>query len=168
MGMLNIINKNANLRKLFGKRELIIIQKQLLGVPLKSSEKTRLSRDIKKKLEAIKEIAKFSSEFELKKGAEIKKRVEEAKEIILQNRLFSRIKRIILFGSAAENKLTLSSDIDIAVEFINIMKEDANRFRREVMGKVNEKVDVQVYNMLPNKIKKEILNKKKVLYEQTH
>ena len=168
MGMLNIINKNANLRKLFGKRELIIIQKQLLGVPLKSSEKTRLSRDIKKKLEAIKEIAKFSSEFELKKGAEIKKRVEEAKEIILQNRLFSRIKRIILFGSAAENKLTLSSDIDIAVEFINIMKEDANRFRREVMGKVNEKIDVQVYNMLPNKIKKEILNKKKVLYEQTH
>src|SRR3989344_660513 len=168
MGMLNIINKNANLRKLFGKRELIIIQKQLLGVPLKSSEKTRLSRDIKKKLEAIKEIAKFSSEFELKKGAEIKKRVEEAKEIILQNRLFSRIKRIILFGSATENKLTLSSDIDIAVEFINIMKEDANRFRREVMGKVNEKIDVQVYNMLPNKIKKEILNKKKVLYEQTH
>ena len=168
MGMLNIINKNANLRKLFGKRELIIIQKQLLGVPLKSSEKTRLSRDIKKKLEAIKEIAKFSSEFELKKGAEIKKRVEEAKEIILQNRLFSRIKRIILFGSAAENKLTLSSDIDIAVEFINIMKEDANRFRREVMGKVNEKIDVQVYNMLPNKIKKEILNKKKVLYERTH
>ena len=76
--------------------------------------------------------------------------------------------RIILFGSATENKLTLSSDIDIAVEFINIMKEDANRFRREVMGKVNEKVDVQVYNMLPNKIKKEILNKKKVLYEQTH
>ena len=63
MGILNIINKNANLRKLFGKRELIIIQKQLLGVPLKNSEKTRLSRDIKKKLEAIKEIAKFSSEF---------------------------------------------------------------------------------------------------------
>src|SRR3989344_3608111 len=86
MSILNLINKNANLRKIFGKRELVIIQKQLLGVQLKNSEKTRLSRDIKKKLEAIKEIAKFSSEFELKKGAEIKKRVEEAKEIILQNK----------------------------------------------------------------------------------
>ena len=167
MSILNLINKNANLRKIFGKRELVIIQKQLLGVQLKNSEKTRLSRDIKKKLEAIKEIAKFSSEFELKKGAEIKKRVWEAKEIILQNRLSSFIKRIMLFGSAAENRLTLSSDIDIAVEFINVTKEDANRFRREVMGNVDEKVDVQVYNFLPNKIKKEILNKRKVLYEQT-
>src|SRR3989344_9609812 len=168
MSILNLINKNANLRKIFGKRELVIIQKQLLGVQLKNSEKTRLSRDIKKKLEAIKEIAKFGSEFELKKGAEIKKRVGEAKEIILQNRLSSFIKRIMLFGSAAENRLTLSSDIDIAVEFINVTKEDANRFRREVMGNVDEKVDVQVYNFLPNKIKKEILNKRKVLYEQTH
>ena len=168
MSILNLINKNANLRKIFGKRELVIIQKQLLGVQLKNSEKTRLSRDIKKKLEAIKEIAKFGSEFGLKKGAEIKKRVGGAKEIILQNRLSSFIKRIMLFGSAAENRLTLSSDIDIAVEFINVTKEDANRFRREVMGNVDEKVDVQVYNFLPNKIKKEILNKRKVLYEQTH
>jgi len=168
MGILNIINKNANMRKIFGKRELVIIQKQLLGVPLKNSEKTRLSRDIKKKLEAIKEISKFSSEFELKKGAEIKKIIEEAKEVIFQNKLFSRIKKILLFGSTVENKLALNSDIDIAVEFNKITKGEASDFRREVMGKVNEKVDIQIYNILPQKIKKEILTKKKALYEQTY
>lgn len=168
MGILNIINKNPNIRKIFGKRELVIVQKQLLGVPLKDSEKTRLSRDIKKKLEAIKEISKFSSEFELKKGAEIKKIIEETKEVIFQNRSFSRIKRILLFGSSLENKLTLSSDIDIAVEFNKITKKEASNFRREVMGRINEKVDIQVYNILPQKIKKEILTKRKVLYEQTY
>ena len=168
MGILNLIKKNVNIRKIFGKRELVIIQKQLLGVPLKNSEKTRLSRDIKKKLEAIKELSKFSSEFELKKGAEIKKIIEEAKEVILQNRLFSNIKKILLFGSAAENKLTLNSDIDIAVEFNKITKEEASNFRREIISKVNEKADVQVYNILPQKIKKEILSNGKVLYEQTH
>lgn len=168
MGILNLIKKNVNIRKIFGRRELVIVQKQLLGVPLKNSEKTRLSRDIKKKLEAIKELSKFSSEFELKKGAKIKKIIEETKEVILQHRLFSRIKKILLFGSAVENKLTLSSDIDIAVEFNKITKEEASNFRREIMGKVNEKADVQVYNILPQKIKKEILSNGKVLYEQTH
>ncbi len=168
MSLLNIINKNENLRRIFGKRELVIMQKQLLGVPLKESERTRLSRDIRKKLEVIKELSKFSLEFNLKKGAEIKRIIEEVKEIIFQNKLFSRIKKIILFGSAVENKLTLNSDIDIAVEFNKITKEEATNFRREVMGKLNEKVDIQVYNVLQNKIKKEISGKGKVLYEQTH
>ena len=168
MSLLNIINKNENLRRIFGKRELVIIQKQLLGVPLKGSERTRLSRDIRKKLEAIRELSKFSSEFDLKKGAEIKKILEEAKEIIFQNKLFSRIKRVILFGSAVENKLTLNSDIDVAVEFDKITKEESTNFRKEVMGKLNEKVDIQVYNLLQNKIKKEISSKGKILYEQAH
>ncbi|AJF62902.1 MAG: hypothetical protein QT11_C0001G0766 [archaeon GW2011_AR20] len=168
MSLLNIIDKNTNLRRIFGKKELVIIKKQLLGVPLKESERTRLSRDIRKKLEAIKELSKFSLEFDLKKGAEIKKILEEAKEVIFQNRLFSRVKKIILFGSAAENKLNLNSDIDVAVEFNKISEEEATNFRKEVMGKINEKTDIQVYNILQGKIKREISNKGKVLYEQAH
>ena len=168
MSLLSIINENGNLRRIFGKRELVIIQKQLLGVPLKGSERTRLSRDIRKKLEVIKELSKFSSEFDLKKGAEINRILEDTKEVIFQNKLFSRIKKIMLFGSAVENKLSLNSDIDIAVEFNKITKEEASNFRREIISKVNEKADVQVYNILPQKIKKEILSNGKVLYEQTH
>lgn len=168
MGILNIINKDKSLRKLFGKRELVIIQKQLLGVPLKNSERTRLSRDIKKKLMAIKELSRFTLEFDLKKGAEIKRIIEDTKEVILQNKIFPRIEKILLFGSIAENKSTLSSDIDIGVRFSKISKEEATNFKREIMGRINEKVDIQVYNFLPDEIKGEILRKGKVLYEQTH
>ena len=36
------------------------------------------------------------------------------------------------------------------------------------MGKTDEKVDIQVYNFLEDKIKKEILNKGKIIYEQSN
>ena len=54
VGLISII-KDEKIRTLFGKRELEIIEKQLLGIKLSNSEKTRLSRDIRKKFEAIKE-----------------------------------------------------------------------------------------------------------------
>ena len=161
-----MLNKKNDLRRIFGERELVIIKKQLLGVQLSPSEKTRLSRDIKKKLNAVKEISLFSSDFELKKGSEIKRIIEETKEVIMENKMFSRIKRIFLFGSVVENKLNLNSDIDIAAELTNASKDDSNKFRREVMGKVNEKIDFKIYNLLPKKIKDEILSKGRILYEK--
>jgi len=166
MDLLKTIKKGKNARKLFGKRELVIIEKQLLGVRLKASEKTRLSRDIRKKFDAIKEIADFSDEFGLKRGACIKSMIEEAKEVILEHKDSCRIKRILIFGSAAENQLTLSSDIDLAVEFDKIMNNEALLFRREILSKVNEKIDIQVFNVLPAKIKKEIQKKGKMIYER--
>ena len=53
MRLLNTLKKDKNIRRIFGERELVIIEKQLLGVALKPSEKTRLSRDIRKKFENI-------------------------------------------------------------------------------------------------------------------
>ena len=156
------------IRKLFGKRELVIIRKQLLGVLLKGSEKTRLSRDIRKKFEAIALLIPSIKEFELKKGAEIKRLIEKAKGAIIETKFFPRIKKIILFGSVAENKPTLLSDIDLAVEFTLLAEGEATLFRREVLGQLNEKFDVQVYNQLPAKVKKEIDEKGKVVYERTH
>ncbi len=168
MSLINVIKNSVNLRRIFGKRELIIIQKQLMGVKLKNSEITRLSRDIRKKFDAIKELMGFSSEFDLKKGAEIKKIINETKVIFREHKLFKNIKKVILFGSSLEGKSNLSSDIDIAVEFNKISKEEAIKFRKEIMGKTDEKVDIQVYNFLEDKIKKEILNKGKIIYEQSN
>jgi len=92
----------------------------------------------------------------LKKGAEIKFIVEEAKEIILEHQLTKKIKKITLFGSATQNKLTFRSDIDLAIEFKKITPKEATKFRAQVSGKVNSRIDIQVYNVLPEKIKKEI------------
>lgn len=166
MGLLQFLNKNENARKIFGKRELKIIEKQLLGINLTQSEKNRLSRDIRKKFSFIKEIFRFSEEFELKKGGDIKKIINESKEIILESNYFKNIKKIILFGSSVENQRTFKSDVDIAVDFSNITPREATLFKVKVGGKLNEKIDLQVYNVLPEKIKKEIDKKGKIIYER--
>ena len=165
MSLLRFLDSSKNTRKIFGKRELKIIEKQLLGVNLTQSEKNRLSRDIRQKLEFIKEASRFSEEFKLKKGSEIKKMVKETKEAILNDILFRKIKEVLLFGSIIENKFTFKSDIDIAVKFDKITIKESALFRKRISGKVNQKVDVQVYNHLPSKIKKEINSKGKILYK---
>lgn len=154
--LLNLLKSNKDTRKIFGKRELKIIEKQLLGVNLTQSEKNRLSRDIRTKFNFIKEVSRFSEEFELKKASIIKRLIDEAKELILEDINSKRIIRIILFGSAAENKMTFKSDIDIAVKFSGISLREATSFRKRISGKVNSRIDVQTYNHLPKKIKKEI------------
>ena len=133
---------------------------------LTQSEKNRLSRDIRKKFKAIRELIPAEDEFELKKGTEVKKLIDETKESILRSKYYPLIKRIILFGLAATNESTLFSDIDLAVEFSVISKKDAMQFRIFIMGTVGDKIDIQVYNYLPEKVKKEINQKGKILYER--
>lgn len=164
MNLLTFLKENENSRKIFGERELKIIEKQLNGINLTQSERNRLSRDIRKKFQFIREIAKFENEFNLKKAEDIKKIIREAKETILEDKLKNKIVKIFLFGSVVENKMTFNSDIDIAVMFDEIDKKEAGKFRIRVLGRVNKKVDIQVYNTLPKKIKEEIEKKGKEIY----
>ncbi len=166
MSLLSFLQKNGLARKVFGRRELKIIEKQLLGINLTQSEKNRLSRDIRKKLEFIRAIACFEGDFALKKGAETKRKIEEVKEIILKDILNQKIKAVILFGSFVENTFTFHSDLDFAVVFETINLKEATLFRKRVLGIAPERADVQVYNLLPDKIKKEIDQKGKVIYER--
>ena len=72
--------------------------------------------------------------------------------------------KIILFGSTVENQRTFRSDIDIAVEFDEIDLKEATNFR--INTNLDKNIDVQVYNILPDKLKKEIDEKGKILYER--
>jgi len=164
MRLLKFLKSSNGVRKVFGERELKIIEKQLLGINLTQSEKNRLSRDIRQKFEFIREASGFYEEFKLKKGSETKKLIEQSKEIILGDVLFEKINEIILFGSFAENKFTFKSDIDLAVKFSEINEKEASLFRKRILGKVNSKVDIQVYKYLHSKIKKEIDSKGKTVY----
>jgi len=165
MNLLQFLNKTPEARKIFGQRELKIIEKQLKGINLTQSEKNRLSRDIRKKLQFIKEISKFEDEFDLKKGIENKKLIDEALEIILEHPLRNKIKKIMLFGSVVKNEVTIRSDIDIAVVFDKINLKDATKFRIKISGRANDKIDIQVFNILPEKIKKSILKSNRILFE---
>lgn len=164
MDLIQLLKTNENTRKIFGEREIKIIEKQVNGINLTQSEKNRLSRDIRKKLNFIKDISKFSDEFGLKKSSSIKSMINEAKETILNNPLRNKIRKIILFGSVVENKMTPKSDIDIAIEFSEITEKQAFDFRKKISGQIPEKIDIQVFNVLPEKIKKEIINKGRIIY----
>ena len=164
--LINILNTNKNTRKIFGKKELEIIFKQLNGTILTQSEKNRLSRDIKPKFEFIKEISKSQEEFKLEKNQDNKKIIEKAVEIILNDQISHNIKTILLFGSFADNTSTNKSDIDICVIFRkNISLKEATRFRIMISAQLSEKVDIQVFNILPQKIKREIARNHRVLYK---
>jgi predicted nucleotidyltransferase len=161
--LLNTIKNAPELRSLFGKRELEIIQKQILGIKLTPSEQMRLSRDIRKKFRAIKALAGFE-ESSLKKGAYIKEKIEKAKQEILRSQYTPRIKKIILFGSTSANQRTIRSDIDIAVEFSSITQKEAGEFRIKLNSE--EGVDIQVYNVLPDKIKSEIIKHGRIIWKK--
>jgi len=165
MNLKNFIEKNKDARRIFGKKEIEIILKQLDGIDLKQSEKNRLSRDIKPKLKFIKEILRFQDEFELKKNACNKKIIEKAIEHILNDELKENIKAILLFGSHAKGIVTKKSDIDICVIFDKISLDDATKFRIRISGELPDKVDVQIFNVLPQKIKREIARNHKTLYK---
>jgi len=166
MTLLNMIRKEDILRKIFGKRELKIIEKQLLGVSLTQSEKNRLSRDIRKKLEAIELLSRFKQDFKLKKGAEITKIINETKEVMLSDMLTDRIQSIYLYGSKVDNNLSLNSDIDLAVSIKDTDIKESTSFRKRILGKVDERIDVQVLETLPEKLRKEIKTRGKILFSR--
>lgn len=166
MGLLEVVRREKGMRKIFGQRELEIIEKQLLGVGLSPSEKTRLSRDVKPKFKMIHELLDFRKEFELKKAQEIKFLIDRTVEEILSDGLGERVKEIWLFGSSVDNSRTFRSDVDIAVHFKRrITKREAFKFRIRIMGRVSDKMDVQVFEFLPEKIQKSVLKNYKVIYK---
>src|SRR3989344_3091952 len=152
-------------RRIFGERELKIIEKQLKGLILTQSEKNRLSIDIRKKFAFINVVGTYKNEFGLKHGFNVKQFIENVIEDIKRDILFYKVKRIVLFGSTVTRKRHFNSDIDVAVEFNNITNKQALEFRVRIL-KNFEKLDLQVYNTLPDKVKKEINKEGKILYEK--
>ena len=160
------IEKNPLARKVFGKREIVIIRKQIAGIRLTQSEKNRLSRDIRPKLKFIAEASRFRDEFKLKKGAENKQIIRNVLDVIRKDEDFRKIREIWLFGSMVENKMTIRSDIDICVLFDRVTKKKADDFRLRILGWFSDKADVQVFNVLPKKVRESILKSHRVLYKR--
>jgi predicted nucleotidyltransferase len=166
MDLIQFLKTDENIRKIFGKRELEIVEKQLEGTDLTQSEKNRLSRDIRPKFECIRQLSAFKDEFNLTKNQGNKKIIQKAVSTILNDELKKEIQTILLFGSFADNSFTRRSDIDICVVFKNeISLKEATKFRIRISGQLPDKIDIQVFNILPFKIKKSIAENHKVLYK---
>ena len=148
--------RNPLMRKLFGKKEIEIVQKQLFGISLTPSEQTIISRDIRKKFLAIKELFSCQKDFNLKKGILPIQMVQKVKDRILNSIYGRKIKRIIWFGSFVSGRVTFNSDIDLSVEFDEINLKDSLKFC--AFASQEDMLDVVVYNHIPKKLKKEVDN----------
>lgn len=148
--------KNPQMRKLFGKKEIAIIQKQLFGILLTPSEQTILSRDIRKKFLAVKELCSCQEDFSLKKGILPARVVQKVKDRVLNSVYGKKIRKIIWFGSFVSGCVTFNSDIDLSVEFDNIGLKDSLKFR--AFASEEDILDVLVYNHIPEKLKREVDN----------
>ena len=116
--------------------------------------------------------SKFSTALLDKVKLEKRRAREERRRALLDTLLTAlyespvAVDEAIIFGSLiSESKFHAMSDIDIAVEFSDITKKQAFDFRKNIMGKVSDKLDIQVFNFLPEKIKKEILSNHRILYK---
>ena len=165
MTLFNFIEKEPLATTIFGRAEIQIIKKQLLGIKLTQSEKNRLSRSIRPKFEFIKRCSAYKEEFSIKKGGEIYKQLDLFKEKLLLDEKGRDIKRIYLFGSFIENKMSQDSDVDVAVEFEKVTLKEASLFKKRIMIEKPDIIDLSIYNNLTRDIQKQVKNEGKILFE---
>ncbi len=75
----------------------------------------------------------------------------------------NKIRFIVLYGSAAAGKNTRLSDIDITVYYQGDKKERFD-FRVKILGRINNRFDIQTYQDLPLYIQKDIISTGEVIY----
>ena len=166
LNLKKFLKNNKNARKIFGKKELKIIFKQLDGITLTQSEKNRLSRDIRQKLEFIKELNQFKYEFKLKKDQNNLQLIDKVVGTMINDEFKKNIEAIFLFGSRVKGVVTHRSDIDICAVFNkDVSLQESTKFRIRVLRDLPDKVDVQVFNVLPQKLKRAIAANHKILYK---
>lgn len=91
------------------------------------------------------------------RNPDLKKAVETALRQMRQVAGFEKIRFIILYGSAAEGRITPDSDIDLCM-YYDGDREEAGRFRHTLLSRLPSlRYDVQVFQLLPLYVRIEIL-----------
>ncbi len=92
--------------------------------------------------------------------------LSSAVDLILNNGLNRDIKAILLFGSHADGTAIWRSDIDICIVFKHdVSEKEAFLFRKRLSGQLPDSVDLQVFNVLPLKIKCSIAENHQILFQ---
>ena len=100
------------------------------------------------------------------KPLDVQKIIRKAVGLILQEDQEHKVKAILLFGSQADSTAMWRSDIDICVVFkADLSLREATLFRIHILGELPDVVDLQVFNILPLKIKKTIADNHKILFQ---
>lgn len=94
--------------------------------------------------------------------SEIKQLIKGFLEQLNDMKVFSKIEFVILYGSSLNAYHLDGSDIDICI-YINEEKERLSKIRLELLKKFNEKLDIQLFQLLPLYVQIEVL-KGEILY----
>jgi len=87
----------------------------------------------------------------------------ELDEVVDKIKDFDEVQFIILYGSVSEERDADNSDVDLCIGYDG-NEEEASRFRYDILSELfADKYDVQIFQLLPIYIKKEVL-KGDVLY----
>ncbi|KUK04258.1 MAG: uncharacterized protein PWP01_644 [Methanosarcinales archaeon] len=93
----------------------------------------------------------------------IQKKLAEVTEKIKNIEGFEKVAFIILYGSAAEGRMTEGSDIDLCI-YYDGAPEEASRFRFKVLSELfDDRYDVHIFQQLPIYVRVEVL-RGKVIY----
>jgi hypothetical protein len=88
---------------------------------------------------------------------DLRDRVDAAVHQMQQLPGFGHVRFIILYGSAAENRMTKESDIDLCIYYEG-ERMDAARFRHDVLSHLSGTgYDIQVFQHLPLYVRVEVL-----------
>jgi predicted nucleotidyltransferase len=88
---------------------------------------------------------------------ELQKAVDAALGQMRQAAGFNRVRFVLLYGSAAEGRMTPDSDIDLCV-YYDGSREEAAQFRHAVLARLPDLCyDVQIFQLLPLYVRVEVL-----------
>lgn len=93
---------------------------------------------------------------------EIKQLTEKFLEQLRATKYFSKIEFVILYGSSLSNSYLEDSDVDVCL-FIDAEKRELSEIRLELLKKLNDKFDIQMFQLLPLYVQIEVL-KGEILY----
>jgi len=93
---------------------------------------------------------------------EIENLIEKFLEEIKKSELFSKIEFIVLFGSYLSDYHLDDSDVDVCL-YIKDNEKNLAKFRLKLLKEFPDKLDLQIYQLLPTYIQIEVL-KGKFLY----
>lgn len=94
------------------------------------------------------------------------RKVDIVKELCVLAEKNNIIKRIIIFGSAAQKKCSEDSDLDICLEIIGETNDlKLHDFRVKANKACDYNCDIVIYNQVGSNLKEEINNKGVVVYE---
>jgi predicted nucleotidyltransferase len=105
----------------------------------------------------------------------MEKNMRKLLKILKSMEEFQKVEFIIFYGSRALEVGRKTSDVDVCIYYNSKSKEEMERFRLNLLSKLPDIFDVQIFQLLPLYVRKEVLKGKLIfvrnidfVYQKAH